>query len=99
MQRSKPYVKVKKNGKWGVYDLEQRRMEIPPTYTDIVQKGKYTFLLADEQNPQNNKYLTMYVHYYRYQAKIWKFYELSDTIPEQPLAFDWSQFEDYINNR
>ena len=94
MQRSKPYVKVKKNGKWGVYDIEQRRMDIEPTYTDIIQKGEYTFLLSDEKNPQNNKYLTMYVHYYWYQAKFGKFYELTDTIPQETLTYDWSQLDD-----
>lgn len=57
MQRTKPYVKVKKKGKWGVYDIEQHRMDIEPTYTDIIQKGEYTFLLSDKANPQNNKYL------------------------------------------
>ena len=95
LQPSKPYVKVLKNGKWGVYDLEQHRMDIAPTYTDIIQKGKYTFLLLDEENPKNNKYLTMFVHYYRYQAKFRKFYELTDTIPEEVLAYDWSEFEEY----
>ncbi len=91
MQRTKPYVKVKKNGKWGVYDIEQHRMDIEPSYTDIIQKGEYTFLLSDKANPQNNKYLTMYVRYYRYQARFRKFYELTDTIPKQPLAYDWSE--------
>ena len=95
LQPSKPYVKVLKNGKWGVYDLEQHRMDIAPTYTDIIQKGKYTFLLLDEENPKNNKYLTMFVHYYRYQAKFRKFYELTDTIPEEVPAYDWSEFEEY----
>ena len=95
LQPSKPYVKVLKNGRWGIYDLEQHRMDIAPTYTDIIQKGKYTFLLSDEENPKNNKYLTMFVHYYRYQAKFRKFYELTDTIPEEVLAYDWSEFEEY----
>ena len=95
LQPSKPYVKVLKNGKWGVYDLEQHRMDIDPVYTDIVQKGKYTFLLSDVENPKNNKYLTMFVHYYRYQARFRKFYELTDTIPEEVLAYDWSEFEEY----
>jgi hypothetical protein len=95
LQPSKPYVKVLKNGRWGVYDLEQHRMDIAPTYTDIIQKGKYTFLLLDEENPKNNKYLTMFVHYYRYQARFRKFYELTDTIPEEVLAYDWSEFEEY----
>lgn len=93
LQRTKPFVKVQKNGKWGVYDIEQRRMEIEPTYTDIIQKGKYTFLLEDEQHPQNDKYLTMFVRYYRYRAKFRKFYELTDTIPEPVLAYDWTEFE------
>lgn len=96
MQPSKPYVKVLKNGKWGVYDLEQHRMDIEPTYTDIIQKGKYTFLLSDEENPQNNKYLTMYVHYYRYPAKFGKFYELTDTIPQESIAYDWSKMEEHL---
>lgn len=95
MQRTKPYVKVKKNGKWGVYDIEQHRMDITPAYTDIIQKGEYTFLLSDKQHPERNKYLTMFVRYYRYQARFRKFYELTDTIPEQPLAYDWSEFESY----
>lgn len=93
MRRSKPYVKVKKNGKWGVYDLEQHRMDIEPTYTDITQKGEYTFLLSDEQNPERNKYLTMFVMYYRFQARFRKFYELTDTIPREPHTYDWSEFE------
>ena len=88
LQPSKPYVKVKKDGKWGIYDLEQHRMDIEPAYTDIIQKGKYTFLLSDEDNPQNNKYLTMYVQYYKYLAKFGKFYELTDTIPQELLAYD-----------
>ena len=95
LQPSKPYVKVLKNDRWGVYDLEQHRMDIAPTYTDIIQKGKYTFLLLDEENPKKNKYLTMFVHYYRYQARFRKFYELTDTIPEEVLAYDWSEFEEY----
>ena len=95
LQPSKPYVKVLKNGRWGIYDLEQHRMDIAPTYTDIIQKGKYTFLLSDEKNPKNNKLLTMFVHYYRYQARFRKFYELTDTIPEEVLAYDWSEFEEY----
>ena len=95
LQPSKPYVKVLKNGKWGVYDLEQHRMDIDPVYTDIIQKGKYTFLLLDEENPKNNKYLTMFVHYYRYQARFRKFYELTDTIQKEVLAYDWSEFEEY----
>ena len=94
LQPSKPYVMVKKDGKWGIYDLEQHRMDIEPAYTDIIQKGKYTFLLSDEENPQNNKYLTMYVQYYKYLAKFGKFYELTDTIPQEPLAYDWSQLDD-----
>lgn len=94
LQPSKPYVKVKKDGKWGIYDLEQHRMDIEPAYTDIIQKGKYTFLLSDKENPQNNKYLTMYVQYYKYLAKFGKFYELTDTIPKEPLAYDWSQLDD-----
>ena len=93
LQPSKPYVKVLKNGKWGVYDLEQHRMDIEPTYTDIIQKGKYTFLLSDEKNPQNNKYLTMYVQYYKYLARFGKFYEVTDTIPQEPLSYDWEQHE------
>lgn len=93
LQSSKPYVKVLKNGRWGVYDLEQHRMDIDPVYTDIIQKGEYTFLLSDDENPRNNKYLTMYVHYYRYQAKFSKFYELTDTIPEKTLAYDWPDCE------
>lgn len=95
LQPSKPYVKVLKNGKWGVYDLEQHRMDIAPVYTDIIQKGKYTFLLSDDENPENNKYLTMFVHYYRYRARFRKFYELTDTIPEEVLACDWSEFDKY----
>ena len=91
LQRTKPYVKVRKNGVWGIYDLEQRRMDIAPSYTDITQKGEYTFLLSDEQHPERNKYLTMYVRYYRYQARVRKFYELTDTIPEQPLVYDWEE--------
>ena len=91
MQRSKPFVKVLKCGKWGVYDIEQHRMDIEPAYTDIIQKGKYTFLLEDAQNPENNKYLTMYVHYYRYQARTNKFYEQTDTIPLEPLAYQWPE--------
>ena len=75
--------------------MEQHRMDIEPIYTDIIQKGKYTFLLSDEENPKNNKYLTMFVHYYRYQARFRKFYELTDTIPEEVLAYDWSEFEEY----
>ena len=65
LQPTKPFVKVQKNGKWGVYDIEQHQIEIEPTYTDIVQKGKYTFLLEDTLNTENNKYLTMFVRYYR----------------------------------
>ena len=94
LQPTKPYVKVKKDGKWGIYDLEQHRMDIEPAYTDIIQKGKYTFLLSDEEKPQNNKYLTIYVQYYKYLAKFGKFYELTDTIPQEPLAYDWSQLDD-----
>ena len=93
LQPTKPFVKVQKNGKWGIYDIEQHRMDIEPTYTDVIQKGKYTFLLFDEQHPERNKYLTMYVRYYRYQARFRKFYELTDTIPKQPLAYDWSELE------
>ena len=91
LQPTKPFVKVQKNGKWGVYDIEQHQMEIEPTYTDIVQKGKYTFLLEDTLNTENNKYLTMFVHYYRYQARITKFYALTDTIPSEPLAYEWPE--------
>jgi len=91
MERTKPYVMVQKNGKWGVYDIEQHRMDIEPTYTDISRKGQYTFLLSDEQHPERNKYLTMYVMYYRYRARNRKFYELTNTIPEQPLAYDWAE--------
>ena len=91
LQPTKPFVKVQKNGLWGVYDIEQRRMEIEPTYTYIVQKGKYTFLLEDTINVENNKYLTMFVHYYRYQAITNKFYALTDTIPTEPLAYEWPE--------
>ena len=66
-------------------------MDIEPTYTDISRKGQYTFLLSDEQHPERNKYLTMYVMYYRYRARNRKFYELTDTTPEQPLAYDWAE--------
>ena len=88
LQPTKPFVKVQKNGKWGVYDIEQHQMEIEPTYTDIVQKGKYTFLLEDTLNTENNKYLTMFVRYYRYRARTTKFYALTDTIPSEPLAYE-----------
>jgi hypothetical protein len=91
LQRTKPFVKVQKNGKWGVYDIEQRRLEVDPVYTAIIQKGKYTFLLEDELNPENNKYLTMFVHYYRYEARTSKFYALTDTIPTEPLAYEWPE--------
>ncbi len=91
LQRTKPFVKIQKNGKWGVYDIEQRRLEVDPVYTAIIQKGKYTFLLEDEQNPENNKYLTMFVHYYRYEAQTSKFYALTDTIPTGPLAYEWPE--------
>ena len=70
-------------------------MDIAPVYTDIIQKGKYTFLLSDDENPENNKYLAMFVHYYRYRARFRKFYELTDTIPEEVLACDWSEFDKY----
>ena len=93
LERTKPYIKVQKNGKWGIYDIEQQRMDIEPTYTDVIQEGKYTFLLTDEQHPERNKHLTMYVRYYRYQAKFGKFYELTDTIPQESLAYDWSQLD------
>ena len=91
LQPTKPFVKVQKAGKWGVYDIEQRRMEIEPTYSDIIQKGKYSFLLVDTLNTANNKYLTMFVHYYRYQAITNKFYALTDTIPASPLAYEWPE--------
>ena len=91
LQPTKPFIKVQKDGKWGVYDIEQRKMEIEPTYTDIVQKGKYTFLLEDTLNTENTKYLTMFVHYYRYQAITNKFYALTDTIPAEPLAYKWPE--------
>lgn len=91
LQPTKPFLKVQKNGKWGVYDIEQRRLEIDPVYTAIIQKGKYTFLLEDELNPENNKYLTMFVHYYRYEARTSKFYALTDTIPTEPLAYEWPE--------
>ena len=35
------------------------QMVIEPIYSRIIQKGKFTFLLEDEQNPQNSKYLTI----------------------------------------
>ena len=91
LQPTKPFVKVQKNGKWGVYDIEQHQIEIDPVYTAIIQKGKYTFLLEDELNPENNKYLTMFVHYYRYEARTSKFYALTDTIPTEPLAYEWPE--------
>ena len=91
LQPTKPFVKVQKNGLWGVYDIEQRRMEVEPTYTYIVQKGKYTFLLEDTLNVENNKYLTMFVHYYRYQARTNLFYALTDTIPSETLAYEWPE--------
>ena len=91
LQPTKPFIKVQKGGKWGVYDIEQHKMEIEPTYTNIVQKGKYTFLLEDTLNIENNKYLTMFVHYYRYQAITNKFYALTDTIPAEPLAYVWPE--------
>ena len=91
LQRTKLFVKVQKNGRWGVYDIEQRRLEVDPVYTAIIQKGKYTFLLEDELNPENNKYLTMFVHYYRYEARRSKFYALTDTIPTEPLAYEWPE--------
>ena len=91
LQPTKPFVKVQKNGLWGVYDIEQHRMEVEPTYTYIVQKGKYTFLLEDTLNVENNKYLTMFVHYYRYQAINNKFYALTDTIPTESLAYEWPE--------
>lgn len=91
LQPSKPFVKIQKNGLWGVYDIEQHRMEVEPTYTYIVQKGKYTFLLEDTLNVENNKYLTMFVHYYRYQARKNKFYALTDTIPVETLAYEWPE--------
>ena len=91
LQPTKPFVKVRKNGKWGVYDIEQHQMEVEPTYTAIIQKGKYTFLLEDTLNTENNKYLTMFVHYYRYRARITKFYVLTDTIPSEPLAYEWPE--------
>ena len=91
LQPTKPFLKVQKNGKWGVYDIEQRRLEVDPVYTAIIQKGKYTFLLEDELNPENNKYLTMFVHYYRYEARTSKFYALTDTIPTEPLAYEWPE--------
>jgi len=93
MERSKPYVMVQKNGKWGIYDIEQHRMEIGPTYTDISRKGKYTFFLSDKQHPETNNYLTMFAQYHRYQARFREFYELTYTIPIQPLTYDWSKFE------
>ncbi len=91
LQPTKPFVKVRKNGKWGVYDIEQHQMEVEPTYTAIIQKGKYTFLLEDSLSTENNKYLTMFVHYYRYRARISKFYVLTDTIPSEPLAYEWPE--------
>ena len=91
LQPTKPFVKVQKNGKWGVYDIEQHQIEIEPTYTDIVQKGKYTFLLEDTLNTENNKYLTMFVHYYRYRARTTKLYTLTDTIPSKKLAYEWPE--------
>lgn len=64
-------------------------MEIEPIYTDIIQKGKYTFLLEDTLNIDNNKFLTMFVHNYRYQAITNKFYVLTDTIPAEPFTYEW----------
>ncbi len=91
LQPTKPFVKVQKDGKWGVYDIEQHKMEIAPTYTDIIQKGKYTFLLEDEQNPETNKFLTMFERYYKYRARTNKFYVLTDTIPVEPLEYEWPE--------
>ncbi len=91
LQQTKPFVKVQKGGKWGVYDIEQHKMEIAPTYTDIIQKGKYTFLLEDEQNPETNKFLTMFERYYKYRARTNKFYVLTDTIPVEPLEYEWPE--------
>ena len=48
-------------------------------------------LLEDTLNTENNKYLTMFVHYYRYRARTTKLYTLTDTITSKKLAYEWPE--------
>lgn len=45
---SKPFVKFKSDGFWGVYDLERQKVVVDPKYTEILPYDKNAWRLIDE---------------------------------------------------
>lgn len=63
---SKPYCKVKKDGKWQIYDIERQELVSDELFSDVEQCGDFTYLL---KSIDGDKYLTIPHYYNRYAAE------------------------------
>lgn len=66
---SKPFVKFKHNGFWGVYDLERQSVVVEPEYNDILPYDKNSWRLMDEFSVRYgcHDFFVTPGYYYRYR--------------------------------
>lgn len=66
---SKPFVKFKQDGFWGVYDLERQTVVVEPKYNDILPYDKNSWRLMDEYYIRYgcHDFFVIPGYYYRYR--------------------------------
>lgn len=60
---SKPYCKVKKDGRWLIYDIERQELLSEEQFTDVMQCGELAYKL---QSPCGDRYLLVPYRYSRF---------------------------------
>lgn len=73
--RSKPYVGVCVNGKWGIYDLEQQKEVVKPEYKFISKHGDNAWRLV---GVESDRYFFISPSYYRFDTS-------NSTVSENPI--------------
>ena len=63
---SKPYCKVRKDGKWQIYDIERQELVSEEWFEDVIPCDEYVYRLKSENG---DKYLTMHWYYDRYDEE------------------------------
>ena len=61
---SKPYCKVRKDGRWMIYDIERHKIAVEGCFDEIFRSGEMTFTL---KSGDVSKYMVISDHYNRYR--------------------------------
>lgn len=75
---AKPYCKVKKDGKWMIYDLIRQKLLSEELFSDVLPYTEYTYILKSDEK---DKYLVLPKWYSRYNEE--RVAVITESMPEE----------------